>query len=507
MHWESVGHFIADTLNGLFENIDWKLIKDTFVTGLKGIANAINQFIKDFHWDNLSNTIANAINIIAEAVYTFFSTVNWDELGKNLGEQLRKAIEKIDWEMVGRALGSIIQAAIDFLRNLLSELSFEDITSAIGDLFKGIFEEANWEDVAKVALSLLAGALIMQSPALKLSAIALAVLTTFQDELLALDWGKAGETVGKGFIKFFDFITTAIENVDWWAVGESVRNFLVGIDWAGVAGSFFEAVGAAFGGLAAFLGGVLANAVDYFRDKTEECGGNVVLGILKGIGDALYDIGVWIKEHIFQPFIDGFKKTLEIHSPSKVMESMGGYIVQGLLNGLKESWKDVVSWITDKIQWLADKISGMAGSVKSAFSGGGTFSKAVSRIPKMSTSVTYAAYPAVSGPQSVAFPTYANLEFPAYANGQVIPRTMDPHLAWLGDNNRETEVVSPLSTIEGALENVINRSGKTQRNSGQSNEGWGSGDIVINIDGNEVFRITQEKAREYTKRTGNLAFT
>lgn len=352
-------------------------------------------------------------------------------MGKNLGEQLRKSIEKIDWEMIGRALGSIIQAAIDFLKNLLSELSFEDITSAIGNLFKGIFEEANWEDVAKVALSLLAGALIMQSPALKLSAIALVVLSTFQDELLALDWKKAGETVS-----------------------------------------------AAFGGLAAFLGGALANAVDYFRDKTEECGGNVVLGILKGIGDTLYDIGVWIKEHIFQPFIDGFKKAFEIHSPSKVMESMGGYIVQGLLNGLKESWKDVVSWITDKIQWLADKISGMAGSVKSAFLGGGTFSKAASRIPKMSTSVTYAAYPAVSGPQSVAFPTYANLEFPAYANGQVTPRTMDAHLAWLGDNQRETEVVSPLSTIEGALENVINRLGKTQ-----------------------------EKAREYTRRTGNLAFT
>lgn len=44
-----------------------------------------------------------------------------------------------------------------------------------------------------------------------------------------------------------------------------------------------------------------------------------------------------------------------------------------------------------------------------------------------------------------------NIPIPGYAMGQVIPRTMQKHLAWLGDNNRETEVVSPLSTIRQAL--------------------------------------------------------
>ena len=99
--------------------------------------------------------------------------------------------------------------------------------------------------------------------------------------------------------------------------------------------SSFEAIGAAFGGLAAFLGGLIAEGVEaareFFQEKIEECGGNVVLGILKGIGDALYDIGAWIKEHIFQPFIDGFKNAFGIHSPSTVMEEMGKYIVSGLL--------------------------------------------------------------------------------------------------------------------------------------------------------------------------------
>ena len=58
-------------------------------------------------------------------------------------------------------------------------------------------------------------------------------------------------------------------------------------------------------------------------------------------------------------------------------------------------------------------------------------------------SLPYAAHPKITA--------LADIPFPAYATGQVIPYTMQKHLAWLGDNNRETEVVSPLSTIRQAL--------------------------------------------------------
>lgn len=392
LDWAGVGKFIADTFNGFFQSIDWNLIYDTFVTGAKGLGDAINAFVDNLDWDAVASTITNLVNTLSATALAFFSTVDWSTLGEKVGESLSKAIKEIDFENVGRALGSIIQAAIEFLKNLLSELSFEDITSAISDLFTGFFEEANWEDIAKVALALLAGALITQSPTLKLSALALAVLSTFQDELLALDWGKAGETVSKAFIKFFDFITTTIENIDWWAVGEKVKEFLVGIDWRGVAEAFFEVIGAALGGLAAFLGGLIAEEVvsagEYFQTKIEECGGNIIQGILVGICEALVNIGAWIKENIFKPFLEGFQKAFEIHSPSKVMEGMGGYIVQGLLNGLKQKWSDVVSWITDKINWLKDKLSGIAGSVKSAFSGGGgIFGSGSQKTSRMSTAV------------------------------------------------------------------------------------------------------------------------
>ena len=106
---------------------------------------------------------------------------------------------------------------------------------------------------------------------------------------------------------------------------------LATIDWNGIADRTFELIGAAFGGLAAFLGGVISEKVQeakqYFQKKIEECGGNVVEGIFKGIVDGVKGIGSWIKQHIFDPFIDGFKNAFGIHSPSTVMAEQGGFII------------------------------------------------------------------------------------------------------------------------------------------------------------------------------------
>ena len=87
----------------------------------------------------------------------------------------------------------------------------------------------------------------------------------------------------------------------------------------------------------------------------------------------------------------------------------------------------------------------------------------------------------------------SHVEVPKLAQGTVIPPNMSQFLAVLGDNNRETEVVSPLSTIEQALRNVL-----TEQNV----------NVTFQIEGDPhgMFRVVQKEATSYTKRTGRLAF-
>ena len=94
-----------------------------------------------------------------------------------------------------------------------------------------------------------------------------------------------------------------------------------------------------------------------FQKKIEECGGNVVEGIFKGIVDGVKGIGTWIKQHIFDPFIDGFKNAFGIHSPSTVMAEQGGFIISGLLKGLKDNIGSVLTWIGKIPGRVKDKLS------------------------------------------------------------------------------------------------------------------------------------------------------
>ena len=166
-----------------------------------------------------------------------------------------------------------------------------------------------------------------------------------------LDWGKVGNTLSQGLITAINTITTFIQTVNWRKIGEAIRDFLAGIDWAGIFSSRSELIGSMVGGLAALLQGVFSqaweNVKEYFRKHIEDAGGNVVKGIFQGIIDAIAGIGTWIKEHIFQPFINGFKKAFGISSPSKEMQKMGGYLIDGLKKGLGDIWTKIKTKFTN----------------------------------------------------------------------------------------------------------------------------------------------------------------
>lgn len=129
-------------------------------------------------------------------------------------------------------------------------------------------------------------------------------------------------------------------------IGTSIVDFFKGFDWKGLAGDIGEFLGTALKSvvnLAKAIGELIAdgfsNAKEYFQDKIEECGGNIPKGILKGITDALKNIGTWIKKNIFDPFVKGFKDAFGIHSPAKKMKPIGKNIFLGVIDGWKEKIK------------------------------------------------------------------------------------------------------------------------------------------------------------------------
>lgn len=157
LHWDSIGKFIAETINGFTQNIDWSLIRDTLITGAKGLADAINSFVDYLDWDAVADTISNSINALSDTIIMFFERTDWSELGHKVGYTLEKSIEDIDFERVGRALADILQSALDFASGVIAELDWGEIKSAIKDLLTGFFGNITIPDNLKGIITALVG--------------------------------------------------------------------------------------------------------------------------------------------------------------------------------------------------------------------------------------------------------------------------------------------------------------------------------------------------------------
>lgn len=88
-------------------------------------------------------------------------------------------------------------------------------------------------------------------------------------------------------------------------------------------------------------------------------------------------------------------------------------------------------------------------------------------------------------------------QIPYLAQGTVVPPNKE-FLAMLGDNKREPEVVSPLSTIEQAVKNAMSQMGGGQK------------EIVIKVpiylDGKQITEVVVKHGKLQQASTGNNIF-
>lgn len=309
-----IGQIVGTKLNDALNRIPWGPIQNTSRKVGKSIGTFISGFVEvpDLG-TNIGKTIAEAVNTGVGGINAFLDNTRWDSVGKFIGDGLNGAADTVDWPGIGH----------------LYAQKWNAVFAVIGEAARTFKWTGFGQD--------LAGGLNT-------------AITDF-------DWAGNGVRVGDLAKGLLNTIVAVLEQTDWRKLGNSVRTFVVSIDWSGIVSELARGFGAAFGSLGALIGGLVGetfkSAQKYFAQKTKECGGHAVLGFFKGILDAIDGIGTWIKKNIFDPFMKGFKNVFEIHSPSKVMAEMGKYLIEGMLNGIT----DKISDIKQKFSEIKDAIS------------------------------------------------------------------------------------------------------------------------------------------------------
>lgn len=342
-----IGAMVGNKLNAALNSIPWDKIKNTCNKIAKSVATFLNGFLETVDWKLVGNTLAQGINTAFGMANTFAENFHWDSLGKAIGNGINGALGGLDWNLIQETVRNIATGITDTLNSFIQTTdwalvgqSFGNGINTILDFFHTAINNFDWMGAGT------------------------ALADFVNNAVNTIDFVNLGQTISDGIKGVFDFGIAAIEGIDWWTIGEKVRDGLAAIDWNGIADGFFELIGAAFGGLSAFFGGLLSDAVSgaqkYFQKKIEECGGNVVKGIFKGIKDAIVGIAEWIKDHIFTPFMKGFRAAFGIHSPSTVMAEQGGYIIDGLLKGVKDNISKFLNYIKE----IPGKVLKAIGNIK-----------------------------------------------------------------------------------------------------------------------------------------------
>ena len=346
-----IGAMVGNKLNAALNSIPWDKIKNTCNKIAKSVATFLNGFLETADWKLVGNTLAQGINTAFGMANTFAENFHWDSLGKAIGNGINGALGGLDWNLIQETVRNIATGITDTLNSFIQTTDWALVGQSFGNGINTIIDFAytavhnfDWAGLGTALADFVTGT------------------------VETIDTGKIGQMISDGIKGLFDFELSAIEGLDWWTMGDTIYNkvkdFLVNIDWGGIADSAFEAVGAGFGGLAAFIGSfvsdALADAQHYFQKKVEECGGSIPLGIFKGIKDAVVGIAEWIKDHIFTPFMKGFTAAFGIHSPSTVMAEQGGYIIDGLLKGVKDNISKFLNYIKE----IPGKVLKAIGNIK-----------------------------------------------------------------------------------------------------------------------------------------------
>ena len=407
-----------------------------------------NERIKEFKKfiDDLKQPLSDLVNNLDSAVKKIWEF--WEPIADTAWEEFKNTLSAIQ-----QAIQSVIISAVNLTNRFL------ELWQAIYNFLDSIGAIKIWQQQFQNIIRLVSG--VLQEFAAWVGEKAKEIekkfggVAEFLTGVFTGDWNKAFNGLKSIFDGFrigidadvglfrgiFGKITGFLKET-WNNASAFIKTVL------GKVGEFFNALpqklGYAFGQVTAKVVEWGANMVNWAKTKPKE----IVDNIVKFFRDLPEKIkGIW------NNVIDFLNKL-----PGKMI-ALGKNLISGLLKGIGEA-KD---WFFQKV---SDFFGGFLDGLFDGFKTAKVSATNITPIPKL-------------------------------ASGTVVPANYGEFLAVLGDNKRETEVVSPVSAIKQALKEAMSENG--------GNGGNISLNITLKVGENAFGAACINSINRITRQTGELA--
>lgn len=334
LHWDSVGKFIADGINGFFLSFDFKLAAETINNLGLGILEAFITAVDNIEWYKIGSKI-----------HDFLITINWPVWLQELGDAIAGAL----WAAVELALGIIFGNDSELgkkVEKLLSDIEVDTATILIG----AFAWKCGGKALTKTVLSESFKAAIGGTFAIFLKDL----VVNISGFLINMNPGMIGE-LG---IKIGDLLTGSFLDPREWEgwIGEVAnevdRIVNEAIEWVGE-----NVITKGFERLAEFIVTTfdISNSMAWFDAAYEDFkkgGFHIIEGVIEGFVGAI----ALIPETIVNFFNACWKEICNIfgiHSPAAEMKPLGEFILLGIIEGFTSK----ISEFTAAIQlWWEESI-------------------------------------------------------------------------------------------------------------------------------------------------------
>lgn len=525
--WVGFGASLAAAVNGAVSQIDWYAVGQMLWAGFKWALETLAGFLLGLDMAQLGQAASNIAIGFFNSITETLRTIDWSQIGAQIAEFMNN----IDWAgviaAIAETLGALIPSLLELLGGFIANADPSTIvasimilvgliglqllpliTAAIGSFITG-----------KISLAVTSGLNGL------LGAISPAINSIKQ--LLASIFSGASPLAGAAAL--FGGIALAAENFfDMLNNGFSWLNEILMIVGTGLAaiGAIILGAPAAVAGVVAGIVAAVATLVVLIAQHWEEIKAGFI-AVWDSIKAVFATVAEWVNTNVIQPVAEFFTglwntiKTLASDAWTGIQEIWGavsgwfnetviqpvGEFFSGLWDGIRQTASDLWNAIVEVWQaagsWFEEHVTGPIGK---AFEAVGDFIKGVFNkiigfiegiINKVIDGVNWLIEQLnkiqIPGTDiGVNIPKIKEISLPRLATGAVVPPNRE-FLAMLGDNKKETEIVSPLSTMKQALMEALQESGAA---------GGGDVTIVVNLDGREVARNTVRHINQMTRSGG-----
>lgn len=516
--------------NVLLPLASWTIqnIIPAFLTLLSATIKLLNSVITPFKplaewlWDNFLQPIAewtggiivSVINGIADALT---KVSDWITEHQTLVQDFVIVLASIGTSLAIAGVINSVVTAFTAMGGILgtlvaAELGLQTVTTALAGAFTTLLSPV-------ILIPVLIGAVIAIGILLikhwdEVKAIACGIWESIQETLYSFfdAWVAGWNSIKKTISKFFEWISSKISYIK--EIGKNIINGLL------------EGITAFFDNPKQWIKDhIFTPFINAFKNLfgihspsivMAELGGYIVDGLCNEISDSITKV-----KEIFEEILTTIQSVFEMIGDwfgEKFQLAWDG--IKNAFSGVKgffeEVWNGITRVFSHVTDWFKDKFSNAWEAVKNVFSKGGeiftgitdgifnTFKTIVNGLidginwvisqpfDAINWALDNVRYIEIAGWYPFEWlPSIDTPQIPYLAQGTVVPANYGNFLAVLGDNKKETEVVSPLSTIEQAVANAM-----------KNNNSSGVIHVHVDLDGREIGRVAVKAVNENKLRGG-----